>query len=412
MEDRETYVVVGANLAGGRAAEGLRAAGFDGRILLIGAEPEPPYERPALSKEILKGTMEPEQLLLKQADAWESDGVELVLDTRVTRIRPSERSLELDSGATVRADKILLSTGGRVRRLTMPGAELEGVRYLRTLEDALAIREHLRPDAPVVVVGAGFVGAEVAASARQLGARVTVLEAAEVPLQRALGERMGRLYARYHRERGIDLRTGVSVERFEGDRRVRGVVTSGGERFDAECVVVGVGIEPATELAEQAGIATGNGILVDEYGRTSLENVYAAGDVACFPHAIIGGRVRLESWQNAQNQAVNTARTMLGERTPFVEVPWFWSDQFDLNLQMAGDTSAADDIVVRGSTEAARFSAFYLREGVLTGVLGVNRPRDVRAAMKHIHSGVRLDPAQLTDEQVDIRKLGVRAGSA
>lgn len=406
MVSHKTFAVIGANLAGGRAAEALRAGGFDGRILLIGAEDEPPYERPPLSKEILKGTMPPERILLKSLDAWSADDITLMLGTKVTRILPTEQALELDGGERVRVDKVLLCTGGRVRRLPIPGADLDGVHYLRTLADARAIREHLRPDSPVVVIGAGFVGAEVAACAKEAGCRVTLLEAADVPLLRALGEKMGKLYASYHVERGVDLRTSITVERIEGDHRVRAVVTAQGERLEASCVVIGVGIDPNVELAQDAGIRVGNGVVVDEYCQTSMENVYAAGDVAYFPNPILGQHMRLEHWQNAQNQAVSAARSMLGHRAPFAEVPWFWSDQFDLNLQMAGHPSATDDIVVRGSMDDARFCALYLRSGVLVGALAVNRPRDVRGATKLIERRVRLAPAQLADENVNLRELG------
>ena len=406
MKSSETFAVVGANLAGGRAAEALRGAGFGGRVLLIGAEDEPPYERPPLSKEILKGTMQPEQALLRPRDGWAAEDIDLILGTRVMRLLPDERALELDDGTMVRADKVLLCTGGRVRPLAVPGVELDGVHYLRTLNDALAVREYLRPDAPIVVIGAGFVGAEVAACAKEAGCRVTLLEAAEVPLLRALGAKVGRLYGSYHLQRGVDLHTGVAIDRIDGDQRARAVVTADGTRFEADCIVIGVGLEPNVELSEEAGIRVGNGIMVDEYCQTSLDNVYAAGDVAYFPNPVLGQQVRLEHWQNAQNQAVSAAKSMLGERTPFAEVPWFWSHQFDLNLQMAGHLSATDDVVVRGSMEEARFCAFYLRDGLLAGVLAVNRPRDVRAATKLIECHARVDPAQLADEDVDLRKVG------
>jgi 3-phenylpropionate/trans-cinnamate dioxygenase ferredoxin reductase component len=404
----QTIAIVGANLAGGRAAEALRQAGFGGRVLLIGAEDDPPYERPPLSKEILKGTMPAERTYLRPPGTWAADDIELRLGTTVTRIRPGERAVELHTGERVRADQVLLCTGGRVRRLPVPGADLDGVHYLRTLRDAAAIADSLTPDAPVVVIGAGFVGAEVAACAREAGCLVTLLEAAEVPLLRVLGKAIGRLYARYHIERGVDLRTGVTVEAIEGDGRVRAVRLADGTRLEASCVVIGVGIEPNLELAQDAGIRTGNGIVVDEFCRTSLEGVYAAGDVAWFPNPVFGQPMRLEHWQNAQNQAVSAARSMLGERTPFAEVPWFWSDQFDLNLQLAGHPAATDDLVVRDRTDRtdrAGFSAFYLREGTLTGALAVNRPRDVREAMRLIQRRARPERAQLADPDVPLRSL-------
>lgn len=409
MSGRETYAIVGGGLAGTRAAEALRGAGFGGRIVLIGAEPDLPYDRPPLSKDVLTGAMTPEQTVLRPADAWAADEIELLLGTRVDRLLPAERRLLLTEGggrsSSLDVDKVLFATGGRARRLDVPGADNEGVYYFRTLADALAVRGRLRPDAPVVVVGAGFIGAEVAACARQAGCRVTVLEVADVPLRRVLGAEMGARYARYHRERGVDLRLGVGVERIEGDGRVRAVVATDGSRIEAACVIVGIGIEPELEVAAEAGVATGDGIIVDEHCRTSVENVYAAGDVACAPNPFLGGRVRLEHWQNAQNQGVAAGRSMAGAGEPYGEVPWFWSDQFDLRLQLAGHISPDHQVVYRGDPESTAFCAFYHRDGVLHGALGINRPREVRAAMRLIAKGARVDVRELAEEGRDLRKL-------
>lgn len=406
---RQTFVVIGASLAGGRAAEALRAEGFDGRVVLIGAEPEAPYERPPLSKEILRGSMRMDQLLLKPTEKWADAGIELLTGTRVTGLVPAERAVELMDGRRLTADKVLLCTGGRARELNVPGATLDGVRCLRTVADASAVRRHLHPGASVVVVGAGFIGAEVAASARELGCRVTLLELAGVPLGRVLGTVMGRVFARYHRAKGVDLRTGVGVERIEGDGRVRAVVLSDGHRIEADCVVVGVGIEPAVELAESAGLQVGDGVLVDPYCRTSLDSVFAAGDVANFPDPLLGTRGRLEHWRNAQSQAVAAARSMLGRPEPYAEVPWFWSDQYDLNLQVAGHPALGEEVVVRGDVEAADFCACYLRGDFLTGALAVNRPRELRAAMKLIENRVPVTRDVLADEAVDLRRVRKQA---
>jgi len=329
----------------------------------------------------------------------------------VVQVLPGERAVELAGGERLKADKVLLCTGGGVRRLDVPGAKLGGVHYLRDIDDAAAVRARLTEGASVVVVGAGFIGAEVAACARQSGCDVTVIEVADVPLWRVLGRELGELYARAHRERGVDLRTGVGVDRIEGDSCARAVVSTDGDVIEADVVVVGVGIEPATELAERAGIKTGNGILVDELCQTSLDGVYAAGDVANHPNPILGERVRLEHWQNAQNQGVAAARSMLGGTEAFAEVPWFWSDQYDLNLQMAGHPRATDSVVWRGERDALDFSAFYLRDGVLVGIVAVsgsraaNRGREVRAAMKLIERRATVDAADLADESVDLRKV-------
>jgi 3-phenylpropionate/trans-cinnamate dioxygenase ferredoxin reductase subunit len=409
VSERETYAIVGAGLAGARAAEALRGAGFGGRIVLIGAEPDLPYDRPPLSKEVLTGAMPPERTLLRSAEEWAADDVELLLGTRVTRLLPAERRLLLAeaTGTTgsLRVDKVLFATGGRPRRLAVPGADLDGVYHFRTLADALAVRPHLVPDAPIVVVGAGFIGAEVAACARQAGCRVTVLEIADVPLRRVLGAEMGARYARYHRERGVDLRLGVGVDRIEGDDRVRAVVATDGTRIETSCVIVGIGIEPDLAVAAEAGIATGDGILVDEHCRTSLENVYAAGDVANAPNPYLGRRVRLENWQNAQNQGIAAGRSMTGAAEPYAEVPWFWSDQFDLRLQLAGHISPGHEVVYRGDPDSTSFCAFYHRDGVLHGALGLNRPREIRAAMRLIARRTRVDVDALAEEGRDLRKL-------
>lgn len=405
MTSSQTFVILGAGLAGGRAAESLRARGFDGRVVLVGEEPDGPYERPQLSKEVLAGRKTADQTLLRPAVRWRDDGIELVTSTRAVRILPHERAVLLSDGGRLVADKLLLATGVRARRLDVPGAELAGVHSLRTLADAVAIRAHLEPGAPVVVVGAGFIGSEAAASAREAGCPVTVLEPQPVPLRAVLGNRLGVAYAGYHRRRGVDMRTGVGVRRIEGDGRVRAVIATDGSRIDAACVVVGVGVEPMDDLATDAGIDTADGIVVDAFCRTSLPGVYAAGDVARAPNPYFGAPARVEHWQNAQNQGVAAAGSMLGDRTEFAEVPWFWSDLYDLNLQVAGVPGRADRMVLRGDPDDERFCAFYLRDGALVGALAVNRPRDLRAAMSLIRSGAAVDPQQLGDDDIDLRGL-------
>ncbi|MCL3819421.1 NAD(P)/FAD-dependent oxidoreductase [Aeromicrobium wangtongii] len=407
MTSHETFVIVGANLAGGRAAESLRLRGFAGRVVLVGEEPYGPYERPPLSKQVLKGTMTPDDTLLRPTEGWESSGVELLTGRRITRLLPSESRVELDDGRALAADKVLLCTGARVRRLAVEGADLAGVHYLRTLEDALAVRERLLPGAPVVVIGAGFIGAEVAASAREVGCEVTLVELAPLPMSRVLGDDIAAAYVRFHRDRGVDVRTGVGVDRIEGTGgEVRAVVTTDGARLEASLVVIGVGIAPADELARAAGIAVDNGIVVDEFCQTSNPAVLAAGDVANAPNALMGRRVRFEHWQNAQNQAVAAAGTMLGEQVEFCELPWFWSDQFDLGLQLTGDPSSGDRVVVRGAIEDADFCAFYLADGAMVGAVALNRPRELRAAMGLVRRRAVIELDALADAMVDLRALG------
>jgi 3-phenylpropionate/trans-cinnamate dioxygenase ferredoxin reductase subunit len=407
----QTFAVVGANLAGGRAAETLRAEGFSGRLVLIGAEPDLPYERPPLSKDVLLGTKPSAGTVLHPQSFYDEQHIELRLGRRAVRLLPGSRELELDDGSSIVADKVLLCTGSRPRTLSAPGSDLAGITYLRTLEDAARIREALLAGASVVVVGCGFVGTELAACARSLGNPVTILELA-VPLGRGLRREIGERLIDLHRENGVQVHIGAGVARFEGDRRVRRVVTTDGRTIDADLVVVGVGAEPATELADSAGIATCNGILVDERCRTSQQGVYAAGDVANHPNPILGHRIRVEHWQNAQNQGIAAARSMLGSESSYVDVPWFWSHQYDVNLQVAGHPGDEDQILWRGSLESLDFTAFFLREGVLVGAAGANRPREVRAATRLIARRGRPDPEWLTDPSVDLLRSAPAAVSA
>jgi 3-phenylpropionate/trans-cinnamate dioxygenase ferredoxin reductase subunit len=403
-----SIAIVGASLAGARAVETLRTKGFDGAVHLIGAERHAPYDRPPLSKGVLTGATTTTTLF--GPEYWEEQRIALHLGSPVVALRPGERSVELAGGGLIGADRVLLCTGGSARRLDVPGADLDGVFCLRTADDAAGIRERLVEGASVVVLGAGFIGAEVAASARAVGCSVTLVEIADVPLARVLGEDMGRFYGQVHRDHGVDLRTGVGITEILGDRGgVHQVVLTDGTAVPADVVVVGIGIVPSTGLAagigaEIAGTAPG-GIIVDEFCETSVPGVYAAGDVANHPSAILGERVRLEHWRNAQNQAVAAAGSMVGERKPFDEVPWFWSDQYDLALQVAGHPCSTDDVVRRGQPGSGPFTLFYLRDGVVRCVLGVNRPRDVRVGMDLIAARARIDPAALADPGTDLRAL-------
>lgn len=396
-----TFVVVGANLAGGRAVEALRAEGFDGRVVLIGDEPDRPYERPPLSKEVLRGESPP--AFLRDADWYASQDIELRLGVRATRLDPSGSVWLADDELAF--DACLLATGGRPRTLDVPGAELDGVRYLRSLGDAVALADALAAKPRVVVIGAGFIGAEVAASARVLGCDVTIIEVLEVPLLRVLGEEIGGVYAQIHRDHGVDLRLGESVERFEGGGRIEAVVGTSGTRYPADLVVVGVGIEPNVELAAGAGIACDNGIVVDELCRTSAPNVFAAGDVARRPDPYTGALIRPEHFQNAQNQGPAAAKAMLGKGAPFGEVPWFWSDQYDVNLQMLGHTSPDTERVLRGSPDAGDFIAFFLRGENVIAAIALNRGRDIAATRRLIERKIVVDRSRLGDDDVALKDL-------
>jgi 3-phenylpropionate/trans-cinnamate dioxygenase ferredoxin reductase component len=394
-----TLVIVGAGMTAASAAETLRGAEFDGRIVVVGRESHLPYERPPLSKEYLRGEQGREALPALGQDWYASQDVEVRVGTEVASLDPGGPSVELGDGEVLDADAVLLATGGVPRRMT--GESSERVRYLRTIEDADRIRD-LMASGRLVVVGAGFIGAEVAASARSRGVEVTLLERNGTPLARALGEEVGRLYGEIHRDHGVDLRTGARVAAIEETPDGVVVRLGEGEAIEADAVLVGVGIAPSTELAEGAGLDVEDGILVDERCRTSADAVFAAGDAANHLHPLFG-RLRVEHFDNAIKMGAAAARSMLGSEEAFDDPHWFWSDQYDVNLQYAGFARRWDQVVIRGSTEDRRFVAFYLDDGILMAALGMNRGRDVRRSMKVI--GSRPDPERLRDEDVDLRTL-------
>jgi 3-phenylpropionate/trans-cinnamate dioxygenase ferredoxin reductase component len=398
------FVIVGGGLAGATAAATLRSEGFEGKIVIIGDEPHIPYTRPPLSKAVLRGEMEEEKTWLRPPSWYEERDVDLRLGVAATSFDAATHTVELANGDEVPYDKLLLAMGGRPRTLDLPGADLPGVMTLRTLDDSWAIREHLSNGAPIVVVGAGFIGAEVAASARMMGCDVTMLEIAEIPMGRVLGPELGHQYAALHRERGVNLRTGVGIDAIEGDGRAQRVVASDGQVHDAAIVVIGVGLVPSVEMAEVAGLDTGNGVVVNECCETSAPDVYAVGDLANHPNPFLGRNIRVEHWQNAQHQAEAAAKNMLGKHHPFHEVPWVWSDQYEFNLQVVGLPDPGDDVVVRGEPETHEYSAFFLKDGKLRAALGVNRPLDVRAARLMVQRSAEPDVEQLRDVDSDLNE--------
>jgi 3-phenylpropionate/trans-cinnamate dioxygenase ferredoxin reductase subunit len=402
------FVVVGASLCGATAAVTLREEGFDGRLLLIGAEPELPYERPPLSKQYLRGERPLEGFLVRPREFYEEREIELRLGVAATGIDPREPAVELSGGERVPCDRVLVATGGRNRRPQIPGLDLEGVYDLRTLTDADRIRAEIAPGRRAVVVGMGFIGSEVAASLRMLGLDVVAIEAFSVPLEHALGEEIGRTLAELHAEHGVETVFGDGVAAFEGAGRVRRVVTAAGREIECDFAVAGLGIEPATDAVAGAGVALDDGILVDELCRTNVEGVYAAGDVANHYHPLFGRHVRVEHWLNAIEQGAAAARSMLGKGEPYDHLHWFWSDQYDTNLQYAGFHAGWDELVVRGRLEERRFVAFYLERGVVRAVIALNQGREVRRAQPLIRGRVRADPAALRDPDVDLRTLAPR----
>lgn len=407
MAELKTVVIVGANLAGGRAAEALRQEGFDGRVILVGEEPHRPYERPPLSKEFLRGETPEEKLFLQPEEFYREQSIELRLGVRARRLDAAAREVELESGERLSFDHLLIATGASVRRLAVPGADLEGILYLRSIRDVERIRAEMARGRRAVVVGAGFIGAEVAASLRQKELEVAMLEVAPVPLLRALGEEMGRVYAEFHREQGVELWTGEGVQAFRGTGRVEEVVTTSGRALPCDFAVVGVGVVPATGWLEGSGVALDDGVVVDEYAETSVAGIYAAGDVARFPHH--GERLRVEHFDNAQYQAQAAAKNMLGRRAAYRPSLFFWSDQYDLKLQYVGHASRWERVVLRGQPKARSFIAFYLGEGRIRAALGVNRFKDVNFARKLIDARAPVDPEKLSDPAVDLRTLVPKA---
>jgi 3-phenylpropionate/trans-cinnamate dioxygenase ferredoxin reductase subunit len=399
------FVIIGASLAGGVAAATLRQDGFDGDVVLIGAEPQPPYERPPLSKQYLRGEAPFEKALVRPAGFYEQNRIETRFGTRATRVDPIQRTVCLDTGAPLHYDKLLIASGARNRRPPIPGLDLPGVLDLRTLGDADALRREIAPGRAAVVVGMGFIGCEVAASLRQKGVNVTTVDPSPAPLFRILGADVGRMVAAVHQDHGVQAIFEEVVTRFEGRERVERVITRSGRRLECDFAVVGVGVEPVMDFVAGSGIDTANGILVDEYCRTAFEDIYAAGDVANHYHPLVHKQMRVEHWQNAMQQGAAAARSMLGAGHPYDAVHWFWSDQYDINLQYAGFHDKWDQLVVRGRIEDRRILAFYLNQGRIDAVVGVNRGKDVRRAMALIKSREIVDPRQLADEAIDLRSL-------
>jgi 3-phenylpropionate/trans-cinnamate dioxygenase ferredoxin reductase component len=401
----ETFVVAGANLAGGTAAATLRGDGFEGRVVLVGQEPVAPYERPPLSKEFLRGEAPFEKALIRPPEFWADNQIECRFGSRVARIDPGSRQAILDSGEALRYDKVLVATGLRNRTLAIPGADLPGVHTLRTVADAEAIQAATAGATRAVVVGMGFIGSEVTASLRLSGLDVVAIEALPAPCYRALGPQIGAVVAAVHADHGVRMHFGETVDAFEGGERVERVVTGSGMRIDCDAVVVGVGTIPVTDLLEGTGVQLENGIVVDEHCRTNVEGVYAAGDVANHLHPVTGHHIRVEHWQNAMKQGAAAARAMLGGSEPYDEVHWFWSDQYDTNIQSAGHVSGWTNPVIRGDVGKRSFVAFFLRDGWIEGAVAVNRGRDLRRSIALMKSKAIVDPARLADPDTDVRAV-------
>ena len=408
MRTRHTYMIVGSGLAGARAAETLRSEGFDGRLVLLGSEAQRPYNRPPLSKTYLRGEVERESVFVHEEWFYRTHDIELRLGRTATGLDAAARVLELDDGELLRYDRLLLATGSEPRRLDVPGADLDGVHYLRTIENADVLRERLGQGGRLVVIGAGWIGCEIAASARQTGMDVTVIAPERLPLATILGDEVGTVYRDLHTEHGVTWRLGESVTSIEGAGRVERVRTVTGDTIDCDLVVAGIGVTPRVSLAAAAGIAVDNGVLVDEHLQTSVPGVYAAGDIANQRHPFYGARVRVEHWANALNQGLVAAHGMLGQPATFDKLPFFYSDQYDTGMEYSGYTRTWDEVVFRGDPASREFIAFWLRGGRVVAGMNMNI-WDVNEQLQHlITSRAVISEGRLTDPDVP---LGELAGS-
>ncbi len=402
----ERVVVAGAGHAAGQTVASLKQKNFDGEIVLVGDEPWLPYQRPPLSKKYLAGELPVERLLFKPERFYDEPNFDLRLSTRVTSIDRSRRRIATEAGH-VDYDRLILATGSRVRRLMIDGADLEGVHYLRNIADVDRIRTDLASARKIVIIGAGYIGLEVAAVARQLGLEVHVVEMAGRVMSRVVSPPVSTFFEREHAGRGVKLSLSTGIAGFTGrDGRVAGVKTSRDEVIAADLIVVGIGIQPNTELAAEAGLEIDNGIVVDDRCRTGDPRIYAVGDCSAHPSRIYGGRIRLESVHNAVEQAKTAAAGVCGEDVVYDQVPWFWSDQYDIKLQIAGLSDGYDRFVIRGDKRSRSFSCLYLAEGRLLAVDAVNAPRDFMQSKSLIAAGATPDPDRLADPGTALSDLG------
>jgi len=407
MSTPQNVVIVGAGLAGAKAAETLREEGYDGRIVLLGAERRRPYERPPLSKEYLRGEAGLEKVYVHDADFYDTHEIELRLGETVEAIDTAASAVVLAGRERVAYDRLLLATGARPRRLVLVGAELDGVCELRTLTHADALRERLQAGGRVAIVGGGWIGCEVAASARSMGLEVTIVEPLDLPLQRVLGPQLGAFYRDLHAEHGVRMLLGQGVAAFEGrpGGAIHAVRTHDGTRVECDFAVVGVGVIPRDEIAARSGIETADGILVDEYLETSARNVFAAGDVARAHHPLLERSLRVEHWANALHQGPAAARSMLGAQVAYERLPYFYSDQYDVGMEYTGHAVEWDDVVIRGDLATREFIAFWLRRDRVQAAMNVNvwdMAPDIQALLR---TGTTVDRRRLADPSVALGDL-------
>lgn len=402
-------VIIGASHAAAQLAPSLRQEGWDGEIIIIGDEPYAPYHRPPLSKTFLSGEKTLQQILIRPEAAYEKVDIKLRLGLRVESIDRNAKTLQLSDGSEQGYDKLALCLGARPRQVPIPGVELPGVHYLRTVDDIEAIRSDISLESSqaksVVIVGGGYIGLETAAALTKLGVKVTVLEMMDRILQRVTAPEISEFYHRVHTDAGVDIFTNTAVELIEGEDRVQNVVCSDGKKIAADVVIIGAGIVPNIELAEAAGLEIDNGIAVDEYAQTNDADIVAAGDCSSYPHHIIGGRVRLESVPNAAEQAKTAAASICGKKISKQSHPWFWSDQYDIKLQIAGFNMGYNKVVVRGNNQTKSFSVWYLKGAKLLAADCINNPKEFMMAKQLLAKGITPEESQIIDPEFDLKSL-------
>lgn len=401
----ERVVIAGAGHAAGQVITSLRQQKFDGQIVLVGDEPYLPYQRPPLSKKFLAGEMPAERLYVKPASFYEDTGVELHVNSTITAIDRETKCLRTAGDEEIAYDKLVLALGSRVRQLPVEGTELKGVHYLRSIADVEGIRSDMEPGRRLVIIGAGYIGLEVAAVAQQAGLDVTVVEMADRVMSRVVSPEISDFYQIEHTNQGVRLRLSTGVTALNGKKRVKSVTTSDGEKIRADLVVIGVGIQPNTELATAANLAVDDGIVVDDHCVTSDPDIFAVGDCTSHPNAIYGRRLRLESVHNALEQAKTAAANICGGDAAYSQVPWFWSDQYDLKLQIAGLSEGHDDVVIRGNPAERSFSCLYLSEGHLIAVDAINAPRDFVQSKPLIADRVEIEAKKLADPEIALKDM-------
>ena len=402
---RKQTVIVGAGHAAGQVVATLRQKKYDGKIILIGDEEYYPYQRPPLSKKFLAGEMPAERLYVKPTSFYDDPDIDVRLTTRIASIDPAGRTVTDSAGQQVEYDDLVIATGARVRKLDLPGSKLPGVHYLRNIQDVTSMQRAMKKGARLVIIGGGYIGLEVAAVSATLGLQVTVVEMAERVMSRVVSEQVSDFYQAEHRLHGVDLLLSTGLTGFSGSESVDGVMLSDGSTVAADLVLIGVGVVPNVELAEDAGIHVDNGIRVDEQCRTSEPNIYAVGDCTNHPNSLLGRQLRLESVHNALEQAKTAASNICGENLQYAQVPWFWSDQYDLKLQIAGISEGYDRTVLRGDPDDRAFSCLYLKEGRLIAIDSINAPRDFMQSKALIGNRATISPDTLANTDIALKDM-------